>query len=212
MKSVFALPLPLALLFVVLNAAPAAAATAQASLEGAVTEVRQILAAKQPLKDKQLRLRKLTERYVDFNHFAERTLAEQWGKLSVKQKKDFTQLLNDLVEASYVSRISQAETVDLKLSAGSHADDHDEVEANVKAQGSDVHLKFFMVPKNGDWQVDDIEVDDVSLVRNYRSQFTKTIAKAQYSGLVARLQKKVTELRTEPAPGGAPVNGHADAR
>jgi ABC-type transporter MlaC component len=40
-----------------------------------------------------------------------------------------------------------------------------------------------------------VVIDDVSLVRNYRAQFQKTLTKSTLAELQTKLQKKAAELR-----------------
>jgi phospholipid transport system substrate-binding protein len=92
--------------------------------------------------------------------------------------------------------MSQADTADIKFGEEKKTDDGTEVYATATAQGSEIHLVFKMKPKDkGGWLVTDVVIDDVSLVRNYRSQFQKTLATSSFNDLQAKLQKKAAELR-----------------
>jgi phospholipid transport system substrate-binding protein len=48
--------------------------------------------------------------------------------------------------------------------------------------------------ENGGWKVYDVVIEGVSLVSNYRSQFSRIIHESSYAELVRRLKTKVSEL------------------
>jgi len=54
-----------------------------------------------------------------------------------------------------------------------------------------------MLKENGQWLVYDFVIEGVSLIRNYRSQFSKIISTESYPVLVSKLRKKVEDLETK---------------
>ena len=44
-----------------------------------------------------------------------------------------------------------------------------------------------------DWKVYDLVVENISMVNNYREQFTRIIAQCSYGGLVARLGQRLAD-------------------
>ena len=47
------------------------------------------------------------------------------------------------------------------------------------------------------WLVYDFVIEGVSLIRNYRSQFSKIISTESYATLVSKLRKKVKDLKAK---------------
>jgi phospholipid transport system substrate-binding protein len=45
--------------------------------------------------------------------------------------------------------------------------------------------------RGGDWLVYDVSIEGVSLVNNYRTQFSSIISQSSYENLVKRLREKV---------------------
>lgn len=182
------------------------AAQAKATLETARDRMKAIAQDGGTLEKKTAAMRKLQRELLDFTYVSEQTLGDQWAKLNPKQKKDFAATLEQLVEASYLGKVNAADTADIKFGEEkAMPDGTTEVDATATAQGSEVHIVFKMKPKapagaQSGWLVTDVVIDDVSLVRNYRSQFQKTLAKSSFSELHAKLQKKAAELRAGDAP------------
>jgi phospholipid transport system substrate-binding protein len=63
----------------------------------------------------------------------------------------------------------------------------------VLKQGTEVPVDYRMMQKSGRWAVYDVNIEGVSLVSNYRSQFNAVIQRSGYSDLVARLKTKQVE-------------------
>jgi phospholipid transport system substrate-binding protein len=47
---------------------------------------------------------------------------------------------------------------------------------------------------NGDWKVYDVVTEDISLVNNYRAQFSRVLARSSYQELVHRMKDKTPGL------------------
>jgi len=54
-----------------------------------------------------------------------------------------------------------------------------------------------MLKESGQWLVYDFVIEGVSLIRNYRSQFSKIISTESYATLVSKLSKKVEDLEVQ---------------
>lgn len=173
--------------------------TPKAHMEKTTAELRSIVASSEKIEKKRNRLRQITKANVDFAELAQATLGAEWQKLDKKKQAEFTKLLEDLIEASYVGRMTESSTVDIAFSDEQQDGDVATVASVAKVKGADVALKFSLVSVGDAWRVKDVEVDEVSLTRNYRSQFTKAIQKSGYNDFVSKLKKKVSELQKPTA-------------
>jgi phospholipid transport system substrate-binding protein len=57
-----------------------------------------------------------------------------------------------------------------------------------------IDVDYKMLKDNGQWLVYDFVIEGVSLIRNYRSQFSKIISTESYAALVSKLIKKIDKL------------------
>ena len=57
-----------------------------------------------------------------------------------------------------------------------------------------IPLNYRLINEGGTWKVYDVVIEGVSLVSNYRSQFSRIIHESSYAELVRRLKTKVSEL------------------
>jgi len=62
----------------------------------------------------------------------------------------------------------------------------------VTKEGEEITINYILHQVDEDWKVYDMEIENVSLVKNYRSQFNRIIANSSYQELVRRI-KRVTK-------------------
>jgi phospholipid transport system substrate-binding protein len=63
----------------------------------------------------------------------------------------------------------------------------------ITKQATEIPIHYRLFKKNGDWMVYDIVIEGVSLVSNYRTQFSKIIQESSYEELIKILKKKMEE-------------------
>jgi len=125
---------------------------------------------------------------------ARRSLGTQWGARTPEEKKHFVDLFGDLLERTYLDRV-EGYSGEKVYYLGERLDgQYAEVDVKiVTTQNTEVVVKYRLRKKSNDWLVYDISIAGVSLVNNYRVQFSSILAKSTYQDLVKQLEKKVAE-------------------
>jgi phospholipid transport system substrate-binding protein len=73
--------------------------------------------------------------------------------------------------------------------------DYAEVRTKVLTGKVEIPLDYRLLNKGTDWRVYDVVVDGVSLVNNYRGQFSKILRSSSYTDLVDQLRKKSEKIK-----------------
>lgn len=140
------------------------------------------------------KLRRIINPQFNYVEMGKRSLASNWKKLSPKERKAFVILFGKLLENSYASKIEayQDEKIDYvdEIVKGKYA----MVKTTVARKADTVAVNYKLLKSKRGWKVYDFIVEGVSMVRNYRSQFTKIIRKDSFAVLMDKLTKKVHEL------------------
>ena len=143
------------------------------------------------------KLRKTIGFRFNYNQMVRRSLARNYKNRTNKEREEFTGLFKKLLENSYASKIEnyQDETinyVDEKVK-GKYA----LVKTEIVRKDGTIDVDYKLINENGKWTVYDFVIEEVSLIRNYRSQFSKIIKTESYGALVAKLTKKIKDLESD---------------
>jgi ABC-type transporter MlaC component len=66
----------------------------------------------------------------------------------------------------------------------------------VHKEEGEIGIEFHLLKNQGQWQVVDVDLDEVSMRNNLRSQFYKIINKNDYQDLVRRMEEKLKESKS----------------
>ncbi len=155
---------------------------------------------KSPAKTKERReqLREIISSRFDFTEMARRSLGAQWRRLSPKEQDDFVRLYTDLLERAYIDRIEAYSDEKFVYSRENLDKDYAEVMSRIVTErGEEFSLNYKVHFVNGEWKVYDVVVENISLVNNYRSQFSRIIANSSYEDLVRKMKEKQIEVAKE---------------
>ena len=165
-------------------------------------EVRTILkqqkGASSATPEQKQKIKKIVNGFLDYEELAKRSLGDEWGKLTPAQRNEFVQVFRDLIERNYVKQLRS--NVDYQIDykdeqvADSEATVHSVVKAQRKGRSAETTVDYKLSNKGGDrWAVYDVITDDVSLLRNYRSEFGRIIKRDGFPALLAKMKKKLAE-------------------
>jgi phospholipid transport system substrate-binding protein len=189
-----------ALLFSWLDPLAARAGEATDSMRGTIDEVLRILAdkdLKQPSKANERRqlLEKAVGERFDYREMSRRALGASWGNLSDTEKDEFVSLFQTLLVNTYADKIESYTGQGVHYINERTEKDYAEVRTKVLTGKTDIPLDYRLLHKDSIWRVYDVVVDGVSLVNNYRGQFTKILRTGSYADLINQLRKKSDKIR-----------------
>lgn len=156
---------------------------------------------KQPEKTEERRrlLEKVVAARFDYTEMSRRALGAPWNQLTDQQKEEFVDLFRALLTNSYADKIETYSGEGVQYLNERTEKEYAEVRTKVLSGKTEIPLDYRLINKADDWRVYDVVVDGVSLVNNYRGQFTKILRASSYSDLVDQLRKKSVQLKA-PTP------------
>ena len=134
----------------------------------------------------------------DFKEFSSRTVGPRWGTFSPAQQQQFSDAFAELLLNTYLSKIDgyNGEQVVYTGEVSSPKGDRTEVRTIITMKDSKkVPVAYRMLPKNGSWLVYDVLIENISLVKNYRTQFQDILNTGTPDQLIARVKAKAQEVR-----------------
>jgi phospholipid transport system substrate-binding protein len=141
-------------------------------------------------------VKSLVDPHFDYREMAKRSLGATWGSIGAGQRDEFVRLFADLLESSYSDKIEKyAKNVRIDYTGEMLEGQYAEVRTVVVKPNDRIPLSYRLLNEGGTWKVYDVVIEGVSLVSNYRSQFSRIIHESSYAELVNRLRNKVSELK-----------------
>lgn len=143
------------------------------------------------------RVRAVVLPHFDSRELARRTLGIHWRNRTEAQRTEFIQLLITLVEKTYSSALDRYSQDTAFLFDREHVEEtHAEVDSRIITPALDktFSLNYRLHPVNGQWLIYDVVIENISMVRNYRTQFNRIINKSSYEGLLQSMQAKLKQL------------------
>ena len=138
-------------------------------------------------------MRNLIKDRFSFEEMSKLSLARHWRKRSAEERKEFVLLFSDLVESAYIDKIERYTDEEILYGAEKIKDGRAVVKTRIMSKGTEVPIDYKLKKMDGDWKVYDILVEGVSLISNYRSQFSSIIRTSSYEELVIRLKEKTAK-------------------
>ena len=131
----------------------------------------------------------------DYAEMSRRALGAPWNQLTDQQKQEFVDLFRTLLTNSYADKIETYSGEGVEYLNERTEKEYAEVRTKVLSGKTEIPLDYRLVNKADEWRVYDVVVDNVSLVNNYRGQFTKILRASSYTDLVEQLRKKSDKLK-----------------
>ncbi len=131
----------------------------------------------------------IAERF-DFGEMSKRVLGSTWRKIDDKQKVYFTELMTKLLENNYVGQLENYSGQKVEFVGERIKKNRAQVSTLIENNGAKLPVHYIMSKDNANWMVYDINIEGVSLVRNYRAEFKSILQREKFEGLVSVLEKK----------------------
>jgi phospholipid transport system substrate-binding protein len=159
----------------------------------AVLEVLKDKELKKPENEKirRAKIRAIVDTIFDFQEMSRRSLGIHWKKRTPDEQREFVSLFSDLLEDTYIKKIEKYRDEKILYTGESIRGGKAVVKTKViTKKETEIPIEYRLLTENSKWEVYDVVIEGVSLVNNYRSQFSEILGSNPYSELVNRLKKK----------------------
>ena len=131
----------------------------------------------------------ISERF-DFREMSQRILGRTWNSIDDKDRDHFTAQMTKLLENNYIGQLETYSGETLEYVGERIKDDKAQVSTIVESKGAKYPVHYILLLNKNKWMVYDINIEGVSLVRNYRAEFKSIIRKEKFEGLIQILEEK----------------------
>jgi phospholipid transport system substrate-binding protein len=172
-------------------------------LRGSVDKVLRLVGdpagRREPIRERRAALRKIADEIFDWGETAKRSLGMHWRDRTPAEREEFVRLFADLLERSYMSKIELYDGERIGYAGETIEGDQAVVRSKlVNKHGGEMAVNYKMIRRDGErWKVYDVEIEGVSLVANYRTQFNSLLRRSTYPELVHALRVKTAAPEIE---------------
>jgi phospholipid transport system substrate-binding protein len=137
----------------------------------------------------------------DFTEVAKRALAKNWLDFTPAERKAFTELFAELLGNTYLDKIQGGFNNETVEYSGKEIIDDTKtmVKTKILREQIQIPVDYMMMSKEGSWKVYDVNVEGISLVKNYRTQFAQILEKQKPAQLIERVRSKVEAQKSGAA-------------
>ena len=146
-------------------------------------------------------IRQAAVELFDFDEMSRRLLGQRWTDATPEEQRDFVVLFTDLLERAYLNTIGNYRLATITFQGETISGSYAQVQSRMAAGKSEVAIEYRLVENDGRWAVYDVAVDGVSLISNYRSQFTSILKRMSFAQMLDRLRNREASIGSRQEAG-----------
>ena len=126
----------------------------------------------------------------DFPLMAKLALGREfWPKLSEEEKKKYTVLFTERLKVSYLQKLSLYTDEEVVYKMPVHDGRKIHIPTELISKGEVISMLYKMYESKQGWKIYDVEIQGVSIISTYRSQFKEILANETIDDLLLKLEK-----------------------
>ncbi len=141
-------------------------------------------------QEKNKQVTAIVEPLFDFNLMAKLALGRKyWPDLSEKNKKKFVDLFVKRLKATYVDKLALYTNEKVIYGSPVQSGIKIQVPTKVISKSKNYSMLYKLYKSSNGYRIYDIEIEGVSLISTYRSQFNDILSKGTIDDLLVKLEK-----------------------
>jgi phospholipid transport system substrate-binding protein len=151
-------------------------------------------------RKRQAEIRQTAVELFDFDEISRRLLGQRWTDASPQEQQDFVALITDVLQGAYLNTIGNYPLATMTFQGETISGSYAQVHSQMVTGRSAVAIEYRLRERDEGWGVYDIALDGVSLVGNYRSQFTSMLKRMSFAQVLDRLRNREASVAPLQSP------------
>jgi len=138
---------------------------------------------------RRIAIKRLIQKNFDSKLMARNALGKYWFKLSKKDREEFTRIFVDLFQESYTKMVLdflKRETI--KYEKEEWKKNEVIVRTKILKMEDEIPVDYHLKKVGKKWLIFDVDIDEVSIVGNYRRSFNRIIRIASFKTLMKKMR------------------------
>jgi phospholipid transport system substrate-binding protein len=140
--------------------------------------------------ERRLKIMSTIKAGFDFQEMCKRVLGRTWQEISPAERENFTELMTKLLENAYIGKLEDYHYKKIEFVEEKIQGDRAQVTTLVEKDDVKLPVHYILQLTPSGWMVYDINIEGVSLVRNYMEQFRSILRTDSFQGLVKIIEEK----------------------
>ncbi len=149
-------------------------------------------------EDKRKKVSAIIDRLIAFPYMASQSLGPRWNQIKRGQRKSFTGLFIQTIRKSYFEKIDlfTDETVEFEEPVAKE-NERFYLLTHILSKGERIKVayKLYKDKEKAAWKAFDLEIEGVSMVKSYRSQYRDFLRESSFKQLLAKMHEKIEAAR-----------------
>lgn len=147
------------------------------------------------MENRRKKLWDLLEPIFGFEEIAKRSLGYYWKSITAQQQREFTETFTDTLKDVYLKKSDDYQDGEIVFIRQIVKGNRSKVQTHFVNGDKSIVVDFSMVKIKNEWKIYDITIEkSVSILANYRTQFTSILSKSSFEDLLQLLRDKNIEL------------------
>jgi len=140
--------------------------------------------------ERRARIMERVKQSFDFREMSQRVVGKEWKSLPSAKQDHFQELFTKLLENAYIGKFEGYSGKEVQYLGERVKEERAIVSTQIENNGQLIPVDYIMTAKADTWLVYDINIEGVSLVRNYMEQFKSILRNEKFDGLIKLLEEK----------------------
>ena len=172
---------------------PAITGEPRALIDETADKIVAILAKKDQSKETRVaEIESIAYEIFDFTTMSKLVLAKNWRKLDAEKRAEFVRQFKQHLSRTYGTRLDRYEQEEVEVYAA-QLEPRNDVSIKTRIVGGQfdkAEISYRLRNRKGEWRIIDVVIEGISLVSNYRSQFSEVLNSGTIDDLLAKLRDK----------------------
>jgi len=132
--------------------------------------------------------------FLGVESLSQRTLGVYWKKGTPDELDQFKSLYVKILERTYLNRIEDYSGGQVEFDQERIKEDKAILDTKFVSDRFNIPVQYKLVEESGVWQIYDVLIEGVSLVRSYRSSYNEILRKDGFPGLIQKMEEKLAQM------------------
>ncbi len=145
---------------------------------------------------RRLAIKKIIQQNFDLDLMPKNALGKYWDKLNKKDKKEFKEVFQDLFQESYTKMVLDfLRREKIKYEGEKKNGSEVIVKTRIVKMEDEIPVDYHLRKVGNKWLVFDVDIDEVSIVGNYRRSFLRVIKMASFKTLMKKMKMQQKAIK-----------------